>query len=109
MTREGAVAPPNRPARWTRIALAGPGAVVVAALVMLGMPLWLPPGAAAIDHVVLPLLILPLIWAALFFHACLDAKLWRVAAIALGLAALHGGLLALHFGNASTSKAESHR
>lgn len=80
-----------------RIAFAGPGAVIIALVVMAGMALWLPRGAAGIDNVVLPLVLLPLIWAALFFHACLDSKLSRVALVALGLFVAHAGLVAHKF------------
>ena len=80
-----------------RVWLAGPVSVVVGLLVMLGMPLWLPAGAAGIDNLVLPLLLFPLVWAVLFFHACLDSDLRRVAVVALALATLHGGLIAWHF------------
>jgi hypothetical protein len=83
--------------RWIRIALAGPGAVVVTLVVMAGMALWLPGGAAGIDNVVLPLVLVPLIWAGLFFHACLDRRLGRVALVALGLLVVHAGLLAHKF------------
>lgn len=82
---------------WIRIGLAGPGAVVVALAVMAGMALWLPGGAAGIDNVILPLVLLPLIWAALFFHACLDSRLGRVALVALGLFVVHAGLVANKF------------
>lgn len=83
--------------KWTRIGFAGPGAVIVAVVVMAGMALWLPGGAAGIDNLVLPLVLFPLIWAALFFHACLDARLGRVALVALGLLVLHAGLVAHKF------------
>jgi hypothetical protein len=83
--------------KWTRIGLAGPGAVIVALVVMAGMALWLPGGAAGIDNLVLPLVLVPLIWAALFFHACLDARLGRVALVALGLFTFHAGLVAHKF------------
>lgn len=83
--------------KWMRIAFAGPGAVIVAVVVMAGMSLWLPRGAAGIDNLVLPLVLVPLIWAGLFFHACLDAKLWRVAVVATGLLFVHGALVAHRF------------
>jgi hypothetical protein len=85
--------------RWIRIFFAGPGAVIVAIVVMAGMSLWLPGGAAGIDNLVLPLILVPLIWAALFFHACLDRKLGRVVAVALGLLIIHGGLITNKFLN----------
>lgn len=83
--------------KWLRIGFAGPGAAIIALVVMAGMSLWLPRGAAGIDNLVLPLVLVPLIWAALFFHACLDSKLGRVALVALGLLALHAGLVAHKF------------
>ncbi|RYD88010.1 MAG: hypothetical protein EOP61_34425 [Sphingomonadales bacterium] len=83
--------------RWIRIAFAGPGAVVIAMVIMAGMALWLPGGAAGIDNLVLPLILLPLIWAGLFFHACLDSRLARIAVVALGLFAVHGGLVTHKF------------
>lgn len=86
-----------RARKWTRIGFAGPGAVVIALGVMAGMSLWLPGGNAGIDNLVLPLVLVPLIWAALFFHACLDARLGRVAVVALGLLALHAAIVAHKF------------
>jgi hypothetical protein len=83
--------------KWIRIGFAGPGAVIVALVVMAGMALWLPGGAAGIDNLVLPLVLVPLIWAGLFFHACLDSRLARVAIVAIGLLAVHAGLVANKF------------
>jgi len=77
--------------------LAGPGAILVALAVMAGMTRWLPAGAAGIDNLVMPLVLVPLIWAGLFFHACLDRRLARVAAIAAGLLVVHGGLVVKGF------------
>jgi len=82
---------------WTRVVFAGPAAVIVAIVTMTGMTLWLPGGAAGIDNLVLPLVLVPLIWAALFFHACLDRRIGRVVLVALGLLSFHGGLVALKF------------
>jgi hypothetical protein len=92
--------------KYIRIFLAGPGAVIVALVVMAGMALWLPGGAAGIDNLVLPLVLVPLIWAALFFHACLDRKLARVAIIAVALLAVHGGLVAHKFLNTQPAAGE---
>jgi len=85
-----------RPIRqpWARIILAGPVALVVALTLLAGMPLWLPGGAAGIDNLIMPLVFAPLIWAALFFHACLDRSLVRVAVIAGLLFLVHGALIA---------------
>ncbi|CAN5197889.1 hypothetical protein BH10PSE12_BH10PSE12_36410 [soil metagenome] len=83
--------------KWIRIGFAGPGAVIIALVIMAGMALWLPRGAADIDNLVLPLILVPLIWAALFFHACLDRRIGRVVIIATGLFAVHAGLIAAKF------------
>ena len=83
--------------QWSRVFFAGPGAIIVSLVVMAGMPLWLPHGAAGVDNLVLPLILVPLIWAALFFHACLDRRLARVAIVAGLLFLIHGGLVAHKF------------
>jgi len=89
---------PLRPRRlWARILLAGPMAIIVALTLLAGMPLWLPGGAAGIDNLVFPLVFAPLIWAALFFHACLDRSITRVALVAAVLFLVHGGLVASSF------------
>jgi hypothetical protein len=98
----------TRSRKWIRILFAGPGAVIVAVVVMAGMSLWLPGGAAGIDNLVLPLVLVPLIWAGLFFHACLDAKLGRVALVALGLLLVHGGLVAHKFLDRKPAAVEAH-
>lgn len=97
-----------RSRRWIRIALAGPGAVVVALVVMAGMALWLPGGAAGIDNLVLPLILAPLIWAGLFFHACLDRRIGRVALIAVGLFVVHAGLITHKFLDNRPTAAKAH-
>jgi hypothetical protein len=83
--------------KWIRIGFAGPGAVIIALVVMAGMALWLPGGAAGIDNLVLPLVLVPLIWSALFFHACLDKRVGRVALVAVGLFVVHATLIADKF------------
>ena len=79
---------------WIRFILAGPVAILVALTLLAGMPLWLPGGAAGIDNLAVPLVLAPLIWAGLFFHACLDRNLARVALVAAALFLVHGGLVA---------------
>jgi hypothetical protein len=95
--------------KWIRVLIAGPGAVLTALVMMAGMPLWLPRGAAGVDNLVLPLVLAPLIWAALFFHACLDRRLGRVAAVAAALFVLHGGLVAYSFAGQPHAPKESPR
>ena len=82
---------------WARGLLAGPGAIALTIVVMAGMTQWLPSGSAGIDNLVIPIVLAPLIWAALFFHACLDRRLARIALIAAALFAIHGGLVARVF------------
>ncbi|KKC26696.1 hypothetical protein [Sphingomonas sp. SRS2] len=86
-----------RTAKWVRVGFAGPGAIVISVVIIAGMALWLPGGAAGIDNLILPLVLLPLIWAVLFFHACLDRKLARIVIVALVLFGLHAGLVAQKF------------
>jgi len=83
--------------RWARILLAGPGAIVVTLTLLAGMPLWLPGGAAGIDNLAFPLVFAPLIWAMLFFHACLDRRTARVALVAGALFLVHGGMVVSRF------------
>jgi hypothetical protein len=99
----------SRTRKWIRIGFAGPGAAIIAVVIMAGMTLWLPRGTAGIDNLVLPLVLVPLIWAVLFFHACLDPKLGRVALVALGLCALHAGLVAHKFLDRSAVTSEAHK
>jgi hypothetical protein len=99
-----------RPRRWrtaARVTLAGPVTVLLSAMVFAGMPLWLPRGAAGIDHIMLPLLLLPAVWAALFFYAVLDRSLVRVALVTLVIGSVHAAMLVSHFSNpAVTSKSQ---
>ena len=67
--------------RWV---LAGPVALALAFVVMAAMPLWFPQGAAGIDHLVLPLILFPAIWAAAFFYACLAENLGRAGVVLIG-------------------------
>ncbi len=99
----------SAPKRWSRILLAGPGAICVTIIVMAGMTLWLPGGRAGIDNLVLPLVLAPLIWAVLFFHACLDRSIGRVALVALALLLTHGGLLAHKWANLPSAEKEGGR
>ena len=66
-------------------------------MVFAGMPLWLPRGAAGIDHIILPLILLPAVWAVLFFYAVLDRSLARVAIVALIIGAANATMLVSHF------------
>lgn len=83
--------------RWVRWLLAGPIAFVTSAAVMAGGAVWVPKGAASIDNIVLPIVLFPAIWAALFFYTCLDRKLLRAWLVTLSLLAINAGLIAGQF------------
>lgn len=85
----------NRYPRTLRWILCGPGAFVAAATIMAVLPLWLPHGAAEIDHLVFPILMFPGIWAVVFFYACLERNLVRATSIIAALIAVTGVVAAL--------------
>lgn len=57
-----------------RVLVAGPLALIAAIAVMAAMPHWVPEGAGRVDNLVFPVLGFPLIWATIFFYACLAEK-----------------------------------
>lgn len=65
----------------TRWLLAGPGAILAGLATMAAMPLWVPPGAAGVNDIALPVLLLPAIWAVPFFYACLAENLPRAVMV----------------------------
>lgn len=87
--------------QWSRGMLAGPVAFVAAAAVMAGGALWVPRGAARIDNIVLPIVLFPAIWAALFFYTCLDRRLARAWWVVLGLLVVNAVAIARSFGGAA--------
>jgi hypothetical protein len=62
---------------------------------MAGMSLWLPQGRAGIDHLVLPLILFPLIWATLFFYAVLETQKLRLYTVMTMVLLLHTFMVAL--------------
>ncbi|MEM8654311.1 MAG: hypothetical protein AAGF36_06160 [Pseudomonadota bacterium] len=83
---------PPRRASLILWGLAGPGVLLAASSIMAAMPLWWPRGAGGIDHLIVPLLVFPAIWAVLFFYVVLTRNVVRAAAVLAGLTALNGGL-----------------
>lgn len=81
---------------WLRGVLAGPVALAAACAAMAGGALWLPPGAADVNNLVLPVVLFPLLWTALFLYACLDSSLLRAYAVIGAVAVGNGILLAMH-------------
>lgn len=88
----------NSRAYWPRWLLAGPLAALCALSIMAGGALWLPHGAAGIDHLLLPILAFPALWALLFFYACLTRHLRRAYCVLLSLLLGHTLALGLHLG-----------
>jgi len=70
----------RRPA-LARALLAGPVALLVAVLSMAAAPLVLPPGRGGVDHLVLPVVAFPLIWAATVLYPVMTARPDRAAAM----------------------------
>ncbi|MEM7529880.1 MAG: hypothetical protein AAF416_19845 [Pseudomonadota bacterium] len=83
----------NRPTlmRWI---LAGPITAILAVLLTAAMPLWLPEGAAGVDHIVFPIVLFPATWALLFFYAVLETSQLR-SAIVFGAGLVVNTLLVL--------------
>lgn len=67
--------------RSCRFWLAGPVTLIVSIFIMAAMSLWLPQGKAGIDHLVVPLILFPLIWAAVFFYVILEKRMKRAGIV----------------------------
>ena len=78
-------------ARWL---LAGPGALAAAVVTTMAMPVWMPAGAAGINDIAWPLVLVPLLWAAPFFYACLEEDLARGVVVMLAAILCQGPLVA---------------
>lgn len=76
-------------ARWARVILAGPLALVCSIVILGGSLVWLPHGAGGVNHIVMPIVLYPAIWTALFFYTCFERRLGRGYAVVIGLLALH--------------------
>ena len=73
----------DRHARGLRWFLAGPAALVLSILLMASLPLALPAGRGGVNHLVLPVIFFPLIWAVLIILPVASAQLARLARIYL--------------------------
>ncbi|MEO0624774.1 MAG: hypothetical protein AAFU49_06900 [Pseudomonadota bacterium] len=80
--------------RWW---LGGPGTIAFAILATAAMPLWLPEGSAGLDHIVFPIVLFPLTWAAAFFYVVLERSPKRCLLVMLGVVALNSALIASAF------------
>ncbi|MEM9248837.1 MAG: hypothetical protein AAGB05_09105 [Pseudomonadota bacterium] len=81
--------------RW---GLAGPAAAILSVMVMMGMGHWWPRGAAGVDNLAMPVILFPLIWAALFFYAILEERMLRGVIVFAALLIFHIGFLAINLG-----------
>ena len=99
MTGQGA-APASASAtqRWARVILAGPLVFLCSLALMGGANLWVPPGAGGVNGIVLPILLYPAVWTALFFYACFERRIRRAYAIVGGLTVLHACVFLLRSG-----------
>ena len=79
----------------TRWLLAGPVSLLAALATMAAMPLWIPPGAAGVNHLAWPIILTPLLWAVPFFYACLEEDLVRGSLVLAGITLGQSGVVAL--------------
>lgn len=84
-----------RHARLLRWLLAGPLALILAILLMACLPFALPAGRGGIDHLVLPVIFFPLIWAMLVILPVATARLVGLIRIYLLLLAICVAIVAL--------------
>lgn len=80
-----------------RFWLAGPATLLVSLLVMLAMAVWFPPGTGKVNNIIMPLVLLPLIWATLFFYTYLTANMRKAVWCLLALAIVNSAILAYQF------------
>jgi len=78
---------------WARVFLAGPWTAGLTFLVIAAAPLWVPKGAGGVNQIAFPLVLMPLIWAVLFFFALLDRSLIRIAVVFSAMTAINVFLL----------------
>jgi hypothetical protein len=84
--------------RWARVILAGPLVLLCSLGIMGGANLWLPPGDGGVNDIVLPILLYPAVWTALFFYACFERRIGRGYAIVGGVTTLHAIMFLLRTG-----------
>lgn len=68
-------------------------ALLLSIVFMASMSLWLPEGAAQINHLVVPVVLFPLLWAVAFFYALLGVNKKRAAVVMLSALVFFGGLV----------------
>ncbi|MEM8774222.1 MAG: hypothetical protein AAGF53_04260 [Pseudomonadota bacterium] len=75
--------------------MAGPVTIINSFIIMWGMTVWVPEGAANVNHFALPVIIFPLIWVVLFTYVCLEDNLPRGSLVMFAIAVVNLGLVAL--------------
>jgi hypothetical protein len=80
--------------RWIT---AGPLAIIAAVLTMASTPLWLPKGAAGVDHMILPIILFPAFWAVYFFYALIESRPMRALVVFAVVLAANAAVIYLQF------------
>ncbi|MEM8553501.1 MAG: hypothetical protein AAGF71_01610 [Pseudomonadota bacterium] len=82
----------SRPRTYRWIA-AGPLGLIATAMIIVGMVFYIPQGGAQVDNLVIPVILFPLIWAAVFTYTILDESLPRLYLSLIVLILANTGLL----------------
>jgi hypothetical protein len=80
-----------------RFWLSGPATLLVSLLIMLAMAVWFPPGAGNVNNIMLPLVLLPLIWAILFFYTYLTTNMRKAQWLLVALFVVNSAILTFQF------------
>ncbi|MEM8654325.1 MAG: hypothetical protein AAGF36_06230 [Pseudomonadota bacterium] len=86
----------QRPTRW-RWLLAGPLAFLLSIFAMAGLPSVLPAGAGGVNHLVLPVVLFPLLWASFVVWPVAAVQIGRVASVYIALFMVFLVLIVLAF------------
>lgn len=77
--------------RWI---MGGPVCIIASFLIMMGMAYYIPPGAAKLNNIAIPLVIAPLIWVIVFTYVCVTENVTRMVWVVSGITIVHFLILA---------------
>ncbi|MGV2872004.1 hypothetical protein [Colwellia sp. E150_009] len=80
-----------------RFWLSGPATLLVSLFIMFAMAVWFPPGVGKVNNIMMPLVMLPLIWAFLFFYTYLTADMRKAQWLLVILFIINSIILAYQF------------
>jgi len=80
-----------------RFWLSGPATLLVSLLFMLAMAVWFPPGVGNVNNIMLPLVLLTLIWAILFFYTYLTTNMRKAQWLLVALFFVNSAILTFQF------------